>query len=183
VGDVALSVGGLLALRGELEGTPLNNRTYGHAWALGGELVQGLAFSPLQEPELLAPSPHYGNEPPPRPPVHQPQARVERLPVMTRPRVTDDLFDIPSPDPGDRGFYWGETACAVDMDAAAVAAACGEHIRCGLVIGLAVPGIRRFEYDYESSLRRAWAAHFLRSFAADAARNVAVTVRTVIERT
>lgn len=182
VGDVALSASGTLALRGELEGTSLNDRTYGNAWTPDSALVEGLVFAPLQEPGLLAPSPHYGNEPASRPPVHQPQARVERLPVMTRPRVTDDLFEIPSPYATDQGLYWGDKACAVDMDAAAVAAACGEYIRCGLVIGLAVPGIRRFEYDYESSLRRAWAEHFLHSFADDAARNVALVVRRLIER-
>lgn len=180
IGDVVVTNRARFELRGELEGSRLNDQTYGGAWRPAPSLVDGLTFDELREPALLPPSPHYEDIPHPQPPPHRPQVRLENLPVVTRPRVTDTIFDIPSPDAGDPS-YWAEAACAVDMDAAPVAAACGELLPCAFVLGLAAPAIRRFEYDYESSLRRAWAEHMVTSFATESARNAAQVVRRIIE--
>ena len=180
-GDVEVTPSARFELRGELEGSAVNDQTFGGAWQPDSSLFQGLAFEELREPPLLAPSPHYENVPAPQPPAHRPEVRLEKLPVVTRPLVTDTLFDIPSPDPGDRS-YWGDVACSVDMNAAAAAAACEKSVPCAIIIGLATPAIRRFENDYEGSLRRAWADVMIDSFAVPAALNAAKATRRVVER-
>jgi len=49
----------------------------------------------------------------------------------------------------------------VAMDAAPIGAACGEHLLCGFVLGLAAPSTRKFPHDYQSSLSGAWAQHMV----------------------
>jgi hypothetical protein len=182
-GDVAVTNKARFKLRGELEGSPLNDQTFGGVWEPAPGIFQGLAFAELQEPQLLPPSPHYENIPPPQPPKHTPKVRVEALPVITRPLVSDinALFEIPSPNPEDSSYWWGEDGCAVDMDAASVGAVCGERLPCAFVIGIVSPAIHRFKYDFESNLRLAWAKHMIREFATQATINAAQVVRRIIE--
>lgn len=179
-GDVAVTASARLALRGELEGVSENGQTFGGLWSPTPEHFKNLEFDKLREPALVAPSPHYAPSTAPEPPEYRPRVRLESLPVLTRPMITETTFDIPSPDSKDRS-YWGDEACAIDMDAAPVVRACGTKVPCAVVIGLATPAIVRFKFDYESSLRRAWMEHFIATFAPAAARNAAETVRRIIE--
>ncbi len=179
-GEVVVTGHARFDLRGELESSPINGQTMGGAWTPDPGAFVGLEFAELQEPALLPPSPHYHADDPPQPPPHTPRVRVDPLPVLTRPEIMEPLFDVPSPDPTDRD-YRGDIGSAIDMDAAPIGAACGEHLPCAFVIGLASPAIRRFPYDYQGSLRSAWAQHMIELFAAHAARNAAAAARVIIE--
>jgi nucleoside phosphorylase len=181
-GDVAVASRARYNLRGDLEGSVVNNQTYGGAWAAPGPIFDDIRFAPLREPALMPASPHYEQIPNPQPAQHQPIVRLENLPIMTAPRLTEDFFDIPTPDVGEPS-YWGDVACAVDMDAAPVAAACGVAVPCALVVGHATPPIKRLRYDFDGSLRRGWAEHMFNSFAVEAANNAAIVVARIIDRT
>lgn len=180
-GDVAVASAARFALSDELAGSALDGQTFGGIWKPDPALFDGLSFVMLQEPPLLAPSPHYEAMTSPQPPPHRPRVVVEELPVITRPIVTRALMEIPSPDAGDAA-YWGHVGCALDMDAAPTAAACKHDIPCSVVIGTAVPAIKRFPYDYDSRLRHAWAEVMLYAFGQAAALNVARTVRRIVEQ-
>jgi hypothetical protein len=109
-------------------------------------------------------------------PLTAPWSEWSRLPVLTSPRITDDFFSIASPDPG--ASYWGDVACAVDMDATTVAAACGSSIQCALVVGHATPAIKRLQAD----LRQGWAEHMFKHFAEHAAENAAKVAERIVSR-
>lgn len=180
-GDVVVSNLAQFFLRGELQGLAINGGTFGGAWTPNAATLGTQTFAQLQEPALLPPSPHYENAPRPQPAAHVPTMRIEHLPVLTRPLITDLAFDVASPAAGDAS-YWGDAGCAVDMDAAATAAACGANRACAMVIGLSSPAILRLPVDYESSLRRAWCETMIDLFATAAAANAAQVVRRIIER-
>ncbi len=178
-GDVVVTTRALFGLRAELEGLLVNGEEFGRRWTPDPTWFVGLTFPQLQEPGVLAASPNYESEGLQAITPHVPQVRLEPLPVLTRPRVTDTIFDIPSPHEGQ--YYFGDRACAVDMDAAPVAAACLNHVRSAYVLGLATPPIIRFENDYEGTIRRAWLDAMMDAFAEPAAINAVQVLRRVLE--
>jgi hypothetical protein len=176
-GDVTVASRGRYLLRGELAGSAVNEQTFGGIWSAPAGLFSGINLASLQEPALMPASPHYERIPNPQPAPHTPVIRVEpTLPVLTSPRITDDFFSVASPDTGPS--YWGDIACAVDMDAATVAATCGSTTPCALVVGHATPAIKRLQAD----LRQGWAEHMFDHFAEAAAENAAKVVERIVSR-
>lgn len=185
IGDVVVTTQAQFELSGELAGYEENGRTFG-----GGSVVEewfaGLAFSELREPALLGSSPNFATPPGgwPQPQPHRPQVRVNaERPVLTRPALNANTFRSAPSRAAPRNPYLGDRAAAVDMDAAAAAKACQDAgVPFLAVIGLTVPALEIFEYDWDQSLRDGWAEVFSRDFADAAAANVAATVRRICER-
>lgn len=177
VGDIVITPRARYHLRGDLEGFVQNGRTFGGIWTPDRDVLNEITLDPLQEPALLAPTPHYDLPPAPLQPMpHTPQIRVTDRPVLTSPLLTGHGFTLSTPVGRDSLSGLG---AAVEMDAAPVAAICGDRIACGFVVGLTAPAVRVFSNDYDQSLRRAWAEVFLRSFATAAAEHCSRVVRAI----
>jgi hypothetical protein len=179
-GDVVLSSKASFDLPGELATSSLQRQTFGGRWTPDPTWFQELELEPREEPSLVAPSLNYEAPSVSLRPLtaREPHVLVRDRPVLTMPRLSAHGFVIPAPaGSGSIGARGG----AVDMDAAALAYACGQGIDFGAVVGVAVPPIRRLTEDLEGRLRIGWAELFLKAHAQQAARNAALVVRRICD--
>jgi nucleoside phosphorylase len=175
-GDVVIATSARYRLAADLAGFEQNDEVFGGRWQPPGAWFDRIAFGRVADPQVVAPSPNYRQRALDRPAALAPLLSIDARPVATAPLLTEDGFFLGAPGQSDIN-YLGKTASATDMDAAPVAAACDRGgVNCAFVVGLVVPLLMRYDYDYRARLRRAWADHYFTTFAQPAAENAARTV-------
>jgi nucleoside phosphorylase len=178
-GDVVVTTSARYRLGGDLAGFDQNDELFGGRWQPPNDWFTGTTFQKTSEPLVVAPSPNYKQRALAQQAAFAPLLSLETRPVVTAPLLTEDGFFLSAPGKSSPD-YLGKTACATDMDAAPVAAACDRAgLNCAFVVALTVPLLMRYAYDYRARLRRAWADHYFATFAERAAQNAARTVRAI----